>query len=109
MKGFQRTSPNSARAVRAYSINPNELLKKVEEAVENLPRWTLKGREGTELQAVRKSRLFRFEDDVTVEASVRGAGSDAVFESASRVGKGDLGQNVRNLRDLIESLDRLLG
>ena len=109
MKGFERTSPNSARAARAYVTEPDELMKVIEDAVESLPFWTLEGRNEAGVQAVRESRLFKFKDDVTVEVSARGNGSEAIFESASRVGKGDMGQNLRNLRDLTETIDQRLG
>lgn len=109
MKVIERTSPNSARAVRAYNVEPHKLQGTVREAVEGLARWRFEGSDGTKLHAVRESRLFRLADDVTVSLSARGSGSEVVFESASRVGKGDLGQNMRNLRDLIEAIDRILG
>lgn len=53
---------------------------------------------------VRTSRLFRFADDVkvTLQPCLEGTLVDAV--SQSRVGKGDLGQNPRNLRKLLEAL-----
>ncbi len=109
MNGIERPSPNAARTRRAYSTRPKELEGTVKEAVGSLSRWTFESSDGTELHAVRESRIFRFKDDVTVNISARGTGSEAVFESASRVGKGDLGQNPRNLRDLIAAVDRLLG
>jgi len=50
---------------------------------------------------VRQSRVFRFRDDVQVSLRQR---DDQTLElwmtSASRVGKGDLGQNARNLKSL---------
>lgn len=109
MKGFERPSPNSARASRAYTTGPDELIKAIEDAVESLPRWTLDGSNDTGVQAVRESRLFKFKDNVTVSVSSRGNGSEAIFESASRVGKGDMGQNLRNLRDLTGAIDQRLG
>lgn len=109
MKGFERTSPNSARASRAYTTGPDELIKAIEAAIESLPRWTFESRDDAGLKAVRESKLFKFKDDVTVEVSVRDNGSEAIFESASRVGKGDMGQNLRNLRDLTEAIDQRLG
>ncbi|MGB3681600.1 MAG: DUF1499 domain-containing protein [Rubrobacteraceae bacterium] len=108
MKDIERTSPNSARAVRAYTVEPGELANKIEEAVGTLPHWKFGHKEGHEVGLVRESRLFKFEDDVTVSISDNGAGCEAIFESASRVGQGDLGQNPRNLRDLIEAVDRSL-
>jgi uncharacterized protein (DUF1499 family) len=109
MKSIERPSLTSARVMRAYNVEPHKLEGTIKEAVESLARWRFEGSEGRKLHAVRESRIFRFEDDVTVSLSARGTGSEVVFESASRVGKGDLGQNPRNLRDLIEAVDRLLG
>jgi uncharacterized protein (DUF1499 family) len=45
-----------------------------------------------------------------VEARVEAAGdgSRAELSSASRLGKSDLGQNPRNLQELLEALDRYL-
>lgn len=101
MKGFERTSPSSARANRAYTAGSDELIKAIEAAIESLPRWTFESRDDTGIQAVRESRLFQFKDDVTVDVSAREDGSEAIFESASRVGKGDMGQNLRNLTETI--------
>ncbi len=108
MNSFERPSPNSARTVRAYAVEPETLLRAARVAVESLPRWTLESVDETELHAVRQTRIFRFKDDVTVVVSARGRGSEASFESASRVGKGDLGQNPRNLQELIRAIDRIL-
>lgn len=51
---------------------------------------------------VRTTRLFRFRDDITVTVTDRGATRLLDAGSRSRVGKGDLGQNPRNLRALLE-------
>ena len=107
MNDIERLSPNSARATRAYSMQPDELMKIIEEAIDSLPQWTLEG--SGEARAVRESRLFKFKDDVTFSVSASSTGSEVVFESGSRVGKSDMGQNVRNLRDLTEAVDRRLG
>ncbi|CAN5626481.1 hypothetical protein BH24ACT22_BH24ACT22_05160 [soil metagenome] len=105
---FERPTRNSARARRAYSATPEELTSAVERAVENLPRWTLESSTDGELIATRKTGLLRFTDDVTIRILSRGSTSEAHFESASRVGKGDLGQNPRNLEELLEAINRKL-
>ncbi|MGF1472914.1 MAG: DUF1499 domain-containing protein [Rubrobacteraceae bacterium] len=109
MENFDRPTPNSARARRAYPATPQKLLTAVEKAIEELPRWSLQHSDDEELSAVRQTRLFRFKDDVTVHIEQTGESSEALFESASRVGKGDLGQNPRNLQELLEAVDRHLG
>ena len=52
----------------------------------------------------RKTRLFRFVDDVHLRIFPDGGGSRVEGTSQSRVGKGDLGQNARNLRELFRDL-----
>jgi uncharacterized protein (DUF1499 family) len=58
---------------------------------------------------VRRTRLFRFADDVRVGCSGRqdggGETARATFESASRLGRYDLGQNGRNLRELLGAVE----
>lgn len=81
----------------------------IKKAVEDLPRWTLDSSSDEEIHAVRKTRILRFKDDIEVRIEKRNNGSEANFESASRVGKGDLGQNPRNLEELLEAIDRKLG
>lgn len=104
----ERPTPNSAQTRRAYSATPERLTAAIEEAIESLPRWALQNSADGELHATRQTRLFGFEDDVTVRIVEQASGSEARFESASRVGKGDLGQNPRNLRELLETIDREL-
>ncbi len=49
--------------------------------------------------------LMRFRDDVWVAVEPSGEHGSRVWgESRSRIGKGDLGQNPRNLRELLEAL-----
>lgn len=82
-----------------------ELVETVKQAAAALDRWQLVDEAWSQgaarLYFVRTTPLFRFKDDVTVD--VRGAGDGATVEaqSRSRVGKGDLGQNPRNLKELL--------
>jgi uncharacterized protein (DUF1499 family) len=86
---------------------PAETLRRVEAAVRGLPRWRVEAVDpaaGT-LHATRRSRLFRFVDDVTVRLEPVAGGRVALqARSASRVGKGDFGQNRRNLLELFAAL-----
>jgi uncharacterized protein (DUF1499 family) len=106
MGNVERTGPNSARAALSCPLPPGRLLAAVESAVRSLPRWRVEESGDDGLRAVRKTRVFRFEDDVVVRVRPEGEGSRAEFESASRVGRSDLGQNPRNLRELLDALDR---
>jgi uncharacterized protein (DUF1499 family) len=105
---IERPTPNSARTRRAYSVNPDRLTAAIEEAIEKLPRWTLESSANGELHATRSTGLFRFTDDVKVRIVERTSGSEAYFESASRIGKGDLGQNPRNLSELLKATNHEL-
>ena len=101
----ERPTPNSARAARTYPVAPGRLLLSVRRAVEGLPRWSLEASKGDEVRAVRKTRLFRFKDDVTARMYPDPAGARLELTSASRLGRGDLGQNPRNLEELLRALD----
>lgn len=85
-----------------------ELADRVERAAQELPRWQVLSRDqtsdGVVLRLVRTTRLWRFQDDVVVTIQRREQGTYLTAESRSRVGRGDLGQNPRNLRELLDKL-----
>lgn len=108
-KNIERTGPKSARATRTYGVSAESLASAVERAIRSLRRWEVEASSGGAVQAVRTTRLFKFKDDVAVKISGSGEESHATFESASRVGNSDLGQNPRNLRELFAAVDRELG
>jgi uncharacterized protein (DUF1499 family) len=89
--------------------DPATLRQEVIAWVDGQPHWTvLEASDGRphQLHLVRRTRVLRFPDDVhvTIEAAPRGDGSLLTAESRSRFGKGDLGQNPRNLKELIRGL-----
>lgn len=109
MTEIERTSPNSSRAVGSYDVSPDRLLAATRRAIERLPRWNGETYGADSLKAVRKTRFLRFKDDVTIRVSEDSEGSArAEFESASRIGRGDLGQNSRNLKELLGALEKEL-
>ncbi len=55
-------------------------------------------------EAVVTTPLWRFRDDVRVCAVAAGAGSTLELRASSRVGRGDLGANLRHVRDLYQAL-----
>jgi uncharacterized protein (DUF1499 family) len=85
---------------------PAEALARIEEAVRGLPRWRVESveRGAGLLRATRRTRLWRFVDDVTVRVEAAPGGSRVHARSQSRVGKGDLGQNRRNLLQLFRAV-----
>ncbi len=106
MRDIERPTPNSARAIRTYPFPPEQIVEALRRTIEELPRWTLESAGKGGLRAIRRSRLFHFKDDVTIRIESQEEGSRVEFDSVSRVGKSDLGQNRRNLKDLIAALDK---
>jgi uncharacterized protein (DUF1499 family) len=61
------------------------------------------------LHATHATRLWRFVDDVRLTFLPHGPGTRVVGQSRSRLGKGDFGQNARNLRVLARLLREAAG
>ncbi|MEM6779915.1 MAG: DUF1499 domain-containing protein [Planctomycetota bacterium] len=80
---------------------------------ERQPLWRLQSdsgalETGSTLALIRTTRWMRFSDDVVVTLESVGDETTRVLAtSQSRVGKGDLGQNPRNLRELTSMLRAL--
>lgn len=104
-----RTPEYPALQPRRYSADVAHVLRASREAVQSLPLWELVGSgtgpAGGELHAVRTTRLFRFKDDVTVRVRREGGRTVVSVRSKSRVGKGDFGQNARNIEEFLQALD----
>jgi uncharacterized protein (DUF1499 family) len=83
----------------------------VQEVIKSLSRWNVvEYRENQgRIHATHTTALFRFVDDVNIYV-VQGLDGVTKLEiiSQSRVGKGDLGQNKRNIRELFLALDAKL-
>lgn len=83
-------------------IPPAEAVNWAAGVIAGAPRWRVlesdPGR-GT-LGATHATFLWRFVDDIRLRFDPHGSGSKMTGQSRSRVGKGDLGQNARNLRML---------
>jgi hypothetical protein len=54
-----------------------------------------------EMKLTRTTPVMRFTDDIDVVLRAEGNSTRVQAESQSRVGKGDLGQNPRNLKELV--------
>ena len=77
-------------------------------AVDRMPRWTILAyqQESGEIKAEAKSLVFRFVDDVVIRVTSQAASTVVSVRSASRIGRGDFGQNARNIRAFLRELDR---
>jgi uncharacterized protein (DUF1499 family) len=97
---------------KMYGASVAKVAKASEEAIGHLPRWTLVGSGsgplGHSIQAVSTTRVLRFKDDVTIRIYREGVWTYVTVRSKSRIGKGDFGQNARNIRAFLAELDRLM-
>jgi uncharacterized protein (DUF1499 family) len=87
-------------------LPPGEALARVEAAVGGLPRWRVEkaaAAAGT-VAATRRTRIFRFTDDVTIRLEPTSTGTRVHVRSKSRVGRSDFGQNRRNVIELFTAL-----
>ncbi len=95
------------RTLEAAAV-PAALADIAVQAANTLPRWVLAERidepAAIRLHFVRTTGLVGYKDDIRVRIEPAGEGSRLSAESQSRVGKGDLGQNPRNLRELLGAI-----
>jgi uncharacterized protein (DUF1499 family) len=78
----------------------------VEAAVASLPRWRVEKTDAAAgiVTATRRTRLFRFTDDVAIRLEPIPTGTRIHVRSKSRLGKYDFGQNRRNVIELFTVL-----
>jgi uncharacterized protein (DUF1499 family) len=95
-----------------YSADPKRVFGESIEAVGDVERMEVVevDRGANVVKATRTTRLFGFVDDVTITVSpVTEFVTEVNVRSASRVGKGDFGQNARNIEAYLGALDERLG
>jgi uncharacterized protein (DUF1499 family) len=75
--------------------------------IAGLPRWAVVSvdRAAGTLHATHATRVWHFLDDVHLRFEPDPAGTRVTGRSQARVGSGDLGQNARNLRELVRALE----
>lgn len=95
----------------AIDASPERVAAAISQFVEQGSAWETGDQSGDEPQTderrlalVHVSRLFGFADDVVVSLRPTDSGTLVDVTSQSRVGKGDLGQNPRNIRELLSML-----
>jgi len=86
-------------------LGPGDFAALVTKSAQSIPRWELveeaQAGGAIQLHFVRTTGLVGYKDDIRVRIEPAGEGSRLAAESQSRIGKGDLGQNPRNLRELL--------
>jgi uncharacterized protein (DUF1499 family) len=95
-----------ALAPADLSLPMPETLARVEKLIRSLSGWQVEASDATAgtLRATRRTRLWRFIDDVSIRLEPVPGGTRVHARSQSRLGKGDLGQNRRNLLQLLRLL-----
>ena len=94
-----------------YEADREAVLEAILAVIEARDRWEVVDvdrREGV-VEAEVRSRIVGFVDDLTVEVEEEGEKCVVGARSRSRVGKGDLGQNARTIREFLDLLDERLG
>ncbi len=86
----------------------DKVADRVEQWAATRPNWSFESREqsGDEVHVhlTHRTAVLRFVDDIHVRLTEEDGGTRVDAESRSRFGKGDLGQNPRNLRELRKGL-----
>ena len=113
-KNIYVTRPNDADPFfrpRKYAKTKEEVAGAVQGAIGALARWkVVEYRENQgRIHATHATALWRFVDDVNIYV-VQGLDGTTKLEiiSQSRIGKGDWGQNKRNIKELLSKLDSVL-
>ena len=78
----------------------SEVAARLKTAGGTLRGWRLETESADALHFIRRTRVFRFADDIRVTFQGEGDGVRVGAESRSRLGKGDFGQNRRNILEL---------
>ena len=104
---FAATSPaadDPRLRPRLLPLDPETAAARVIDAVGSIRGWRVVGRRDGVVQATRTTRVFRFVDDISILLEAAAGGTSVSARSASRIGRGDLGQNRRNLAELWRAL-----
>jgi uncharacterized protein (DUF1499 family) len=85
--------------------NADEVEKQIGRWVDSHPLWNIESKNAaSHWHLTRRTRWLRFVDDIHLQVVDHPEGCVIEAESRSRIGKGDLGQNRRNLLELRKAL-----
>jgi len=106
------TSPNAKDErlrTRRLTISLDDLEEKLKTIAGSKPLWSYDRTENMDestrkIHLVRTTSLMRYKDDIIVTLKREGAETLLDVYSKSRIGKGDLGQNPKNIRELLDYL-----
>ena len=88
------------------SLAPVHAVDWLRDVIAAMPRWNVAEayHERGMIHATHKTRVFGFVDDIHIGFEPDTRGSRIEARSQSRLGKGDFGQNDRNLRELTKAI-----
>jgi uncharacterized protein (DUF1499 family) len=103
-----RTPEYSDITPHVYRATTTRVFDAALHVVNRLPRWSLVryAEEQGEIRAEARTLILRFVDDVMIRIAEQSETAIVHVRSASRVGRGDFGQNARNIRIFFDELDR---
>jgi uncharacterized protein (DUF1499 family) len=96
---------------RVYDRDPEEVFDAVCAVVDRHPRWAPESDNPAQmrLDVEVRTKVVGFVDDMIVWVQPTDDGrAEVTARSASRIGQGDLGQNARTIRELLEGVDEYL-
>jgi uncharacterized protein (DUF1499 family) len=95
-----------------YTAEPQRVFEESRSSIEAMERWEVVSSQPANhvVKATHSTYVFGFVDDVTVWIEpVTEFVTRVRVRSASRIGKGDFGQNARNIQQFFGALDERLG
>ncbi|GAA5504895.1 DUF1499 domain-containing protein [Novipirellula caenicola] len=108
---WSRDFTENSAAVEADFADPVSTIdSRLQQWIADQSRWDIQSKtesDGTiEYEITRTTPVFRFVDDIEIRLVLGDDGTNTriTATSQSRVGKGDLGQNPRNLSELLKAL-----
>lgn len=102
----QENHPFPELRLRTFDVSPDLLLAFSVQAIDRLG-WQLSSQQTDPyiLTAVATTRLWQFKDDITLRVYAAPEGRSILYvKSESRIGKGDLGANLRRVINLTEEI-----
>jgi len=92
-------------------LGPREAFERMPSVIANIRGWKVESldSESGVIKVTRRTRGFGFIDDIVLKIQGTRMGIRIHVRSESRVGKGDLGQNRRNILELFRTLRKQMG
>lgn len=104
-KGFA-SSATADEASPDFQEDPAALFGRVVHLVSGRERWSVEQQDTNllQLEAIAKTKLLKFKDDISIRVLPRGDGAALAIYSRSRVGHSDLGANRKRVQALLQEL-----